>query len=406
MRWVLRRGIFASRRTHTYADGLPRQMRHSIQRITDITELERLAPEWDEIDRLCSPRTPFSSPWWNLLWWRHFRENSLWIRDELFVLTVRDEHGRLLAVAPMMRSVRPAYGPLRIREIQFFGADTHIMEFRELACRPEHRATALQLIHAHFMQQSHEWDSVLWCGIPAGECPEALGTQHLHRTVRDYYLQLPGCWQELVAGLSRNMKEALRKCYNSLRREGHTFTFRAVALPAQVDAALEHFFALHRARAELANTVAHPDRFGPERSRKFFREYAHHMAERDQLRIFQLEIGGRIVATRVAFLLGDEMYLYYSGYLPEWRRFSVMTTLTAEAIKWAIERRLRIVNLSTGSDYSKIRWRPSEAASSDYLVWSPTVRSRPVHGRLFDLLRHAVPHSMLGRAVSMVRRDQ
>jgi CelD/BcsL family acetyltransferase involved in cellulose biosynthesis len=292
-----------------------------------------------------------------------------------------------------------------MREIQFFGNDTQIMELRGLACRAEHRVAALQSIHAHLMQQTGEWDSLLWCGIPAGECAGDLGTQPPYRTVSYYYLRLPASWQELVGGLSRNMKEALRKCYNSLKREGHAFKFRAVGAPGEINAALEKFFELHRARSLLGNTVPHPDRFSAGRSREFFREYAHHMAQRDQLRIFQLEIGGRVVATRIAFLLGDEMYLYYSGYQPEWRRFSVMTTLTTESIKWAIERRLRIVNLSTGNDYSKIRWRPAESAAGDYLVWSPLVGSRPV-GRLFGLLRQAPPQSMLGRAVAMVRRGQ
>jgi CelD/BcsL family acetyltransferase involved in cellulose biosynthesis len=380
-------------------------MRLSIQRIADIAALERLAPEWDEIDGLSSPRTPFTSPWWNLLWWRHFSENGLLIRDELFVLAVRDEQRRLVALAPMMRTLRPGFGPVRMREIQFFGNDTDIMELRGLACRTEYRAAALQAIHEHLMQLTGEWDSLLWCGIPAGESVGNLGAQPPYRTVRDYYLQLPASWPELLAGLSRNMKEALRKCYNSLKREGHAFTFRAVGAPAAIDAALERFFQLHRARSRLGNTVPHPDRFNAVRSRKFFREYAHHMAQRDQLRIFQLEIGGCVVASRIAFLLGEEMYLYYSGYLPEWRRFSVMTTLTTECIKWAIERRLQIVNLSTGHDYSKVRWRPAESAARDYLVWSPLAGSTP-SGRLFGLLRHAPPQSMLGRAVAMARRGQ
>ena len=50
--------------------------------------------------------------------------------------------------------------------------------------------------------------------------------------------------------------------------------------------------------------------------------------------------------------------MYFSGYDLAWGRFSVMTTLVAEAIKWAIAERLRIFNLSTGNDVSKTRWRP------------------------------------------------
>jgi CelD/BcsL family acetyltransferase involved in cellulose biosynthesis len=36
-----------------------------------------------------------------------------------------------------------------------------------------------------------------------------------------------------------------------------------------------------------------------------------------------------------------------------------MTTLVVEAIKWAIHKGLRTVNLSTGTDVSKLRWGPT-----------------------------------------------
>ncbi len=340
------------------------------------------------------------------MWWRHFKENSLWVRDELFVLAVRDEHGRLIAVAPLMRTLRPAWGPLRIREIQFFGADPNITELRGLVCRPEHRTEAMQLLHEHLMERAGEWDSVQWCGIPAGDSVGALGAQPPYRTVKDYYLRLPGSWPELMGGLSRNMKEALRKCYNSLKRGGHAFTFRAVSKPGEVHAALNKFFKLHRARAELDGTLPHPDSFKTARSRRFLRDYAYRMAQRDQLFIFQLIIEGRVVATRIGFVFGDEIYLYYSGYSPAWRKFSVMTTLTVESIKWALERQFRIVNLSTGSDYAKARWQPVETVSNDYLVRSPMVQNWFVHNKLLNVLRRVPQRSMLGRVISIARRGR
>jgi CelD/BcsL family acetyltransferase involved in cellulose biosynthesis len=379
-------------------------MRFFVQRITDFAELEPLASEWEELEKLSSPRTPFTSPLWNQLWWLHFKEDRLLVRDELFVLSLRDAQGRLIALAPLMRTMRPAKGPLRIREIHFFGADPNITELRGVACRPEHRAGALQTLHAYLMEHGGEWDSLHWCGIPADNPVESLRAALPYRTVRDYYLRLPGSWPELIAGLSRNMKEALRKCYNSLKRGGHAFTFRAVDKPEEVAAALDIFFKLHRARAELDGAVPHADIFKSERSRSFLREYANRMAQRDQLRIFQLIIDGNVVATRIGFLFGEEMYLYYSGYSPQWRKFSAMTTLTVESIKWALQRQFKIVNMSTGSDHSKVRWQPIETVSKEYVLQSPMVQTRHVLNNIVHLLRHVPPRSMLGRMVAIARR--
>src|SRR5262249_42032154 len=72
------------------------------------------------------------------------------------------------------------------------------------------------------------------------------------------------------------------------------------------------------------------------------------------------EIAKETVASQVGFLGGRELYLYYSGYDPAWRKYSVMTTLMVEIMRWGISQRLSAVNLSTGRDLSKLRWRPKE----------------------------------------------
>lgn len=40
--------------------------------------------------------------------------------------------------------------------------------------------------------------------------------------------------------------------------------------------------------------------------------------------------------------------------------YGVMTTLMIETIKWAIEHKFAFINLSTGKDLSKLRWKPTE----------------------------------------------
>jgi CelD/BcsL family acetyltransferase involved in cellulose biosynthesis len=384
-------------------------MPYFVERINDFAALRSLTPEWEELDGSIPSRTPFTSPSWNLLWWHHFSEKRLWLQDDLFVLVVlvvRDEQRRLIAIAPLMRTQRPAAGPWRMREIQFFGADPNITELRGPVCRPEHRAEATRMLQAHLMERAGDWDSLQWCGVPDGDSVEALGAPAIYRDVHDYSLHLPASWAVLVAGLSRNMKEALRKGYNSLRRAGHAFTFRTVSAPAEVGEALDIFFRLHRERAGLAGSVTHPDAFRSVRSRRFLRAYGQDMSTRGQLRIFQLVIDDQIVATRIGFVFGDQMYLYYSGYSRRWSRFSVMTTLTAESIKWALDSGFRIVNLSSGNDYAKTRWQPVESVSHDYTVQSPLGQNWLARNSIVKALRSVRRESMLGRVLVLIRRSR
>ena len=129
---------------------------------------------------------------------------------------------------------------------------------------------------------------------------------------------------------------------------------------AGVADALDRFFFLHQARAELAGTIAHRNVFDASMARRFLTDVCERFADRGALRIFALKVGDKTAAMRIGFALGDSLYLYYSGFDPDFGKYSVMTTVVAEAIQYAIEEGFATVNLSTGNDVSKTRWNPTE----------------------------------------------
>jgi CelD/BcsL family acetyltransferase involved in cellulose biosynthesis len=330
------------------------------------------------------------------------------VRDELFFHVVREGSGRLLAVAPMMLTRRPSMGPVKARVLQCFGADVNVTEIRGLICRPEDQGAALSALMGHFARCAGDWDWIDWGSVrDDGSGHDELagaGVIGGQRQTPNYYLPLAPTWSEFRGRLSRNIKESLRKCYNSLRRDNHRFTLRVVESPAETASALQIFFRLHRERARSNSRVKHMDVFTKPKDRDFLTEYAQRMAERKQLRIFQLEIGGRVVATRVGFQLGDELYLYYSGYEMAWARYSVMTTLVAEAIKWAIDRRLRIVSLSTGKDVSKLRWGPRAVVFRSALQVAPGWQSALAFRAYHQMLQARDEDSALGKLLTLARR--
>ena len=119
-----------------------------------------IAGDWERLDALSRPRTPFSSPLWNSLWWKHYRRSDLLRKDELLVLAVRSSDGQVVAVAPMFKRSWPAIGPARWRVIQFFGADASITELRGVVCAPENRAMALDALKAYFRDEYRDWNLI------------------------------------------------------------------------------------------------------------------------------------------------------------------------------------------------------------------------------------------------------
>ena len=372
-RWRGTASLFQGRRVDS-----PAAMR--VEPIRSEAALGALVPEWEILAADVAPWTPFITPSWNIAHWRHFRRSRLMVRDTLHAYVVRDPGGRLVAIAPMMLTLHPGYGPVRLRELHYFGADPNVTEIRGLICRPEDERAAVSALAEALGRAHGSWDLLHWGGLRRDEkaCADVVATTTLvaQRTIPDFYIELPQTFEALRAQLPRNTKEALRKCYNSLKRDGHAFAFDVITRPQDVDAALDVFFRLHTARAEADYGVVHADAFIEPKVQAFLREYAVLSAGRGELRIFRLRIGDLAVAMRIGFCTGDELYLYYSGHLPDWGRYSVMTTTVAEALRWAIGAGVKHVNLSVGRDRSKLRWRPTELPFWEAFQAAPTARGR------------------------------
>jgi CelD/BcsL family acetyltransferase involved in cellulose biosynthesis len=369
----------------------------TVEKIQTHEALLGLEREWRALEGVSGSSLPFLTFDWCLAWWKHLREDKLGIRDSLFVRALRSPGGELVAVAPLMITRRPAVGPFCIRHLQFFGADPNITEVRGVLAPPERQLEAHRVLLTHLRAVAGDWDTLTLSGVPkegdlsgvvAGAFPNAEWTKE----TPDFVLTLAPTWEEFKGRLSRNIKESLRKCYNSLKRDGHDFKVEVTTARGEVAPTLDRFFFLHQARAELSGTINHRNVFDAAMARRFLTDVCERFADRGALRIFTLRIGDKCAAMRVGFVLGDSLYLYYSGYDPEFAKYSVMTTAVAEAIKYAIEQRFVTVNLSTGNDVSKTRWSPAEVVFRQASIVSPSRRGELTH-EVYQRARKAVSES-------------
>jgi CelD/BcsL family acetyltransferase involved in cellulose biosynthesis len=353
--------------------------------------LAALEPDWLALESSSGNTLPFRTFTWMSCWWKHMHQDRAAVRDSLAVRTVRTAAGRLVAVAPLMLTQRPAIGPIRARCLQFFGADPNMTEVRGALCEPGLEAKCYTAIAEELADARRAIDWVRWSGIDGlrggrAALDDSSRIQWLDGVVCSV-LDLPGTWDELRSSRPKNLKESLRKCYNSLKRDGLNFSLDVVRTPARVAPALDDFFRLHGARARLNGTVSHNDVFDHPVRRAFLVDLCQRFAARGALRVFRLYVGDVLAATRIGFVLGNCLYLYYSGFNPDYGKYSIMTTCVAEAIKHAIAEGLQSVNLSTGEDVSKQRWRPEEVTFHDALVLSPGALPRAKHAILSAAVR-------------------
>lgn len=368
----------------------------------DQDDLDALAPDWESLHASISPRLPFASPSWNRLWWQHFQRSRSAVADEFLCLAVRDATGRLVGVAPLMVTRRPGGGLPGIHILQPLGADPNLTEVRGIVCRPEHATEVLTALRRHIAGLGLQLDWAQWSGPSTVET--AAGVRWEHR-IDVHFLPLPATFELFRSQLPRNIKESLRKCYNSLKRDGHEFEFRAILDAAELPAALDVAMQLHARRATADMAIRHGNVFALPQGRAFIHDYMRELAERRRAVVFHLVIGGKIVAARIGFLLEDELYLYYSGYEPEWGRYSIMTTLVAEAIRWATEHGVKIVNLSSGTDVSKTRWRPESVGFAQGSEVCRSVKARGAYALMQWAQRQHRSNGWLARVLQRRRSD-
>ena len=371
-----------------------------------------LEPEWRDLES-GMVQVPFVSFDWVIPWWRHFGKTGPFIKDQLCVFTVRSMDGALVGIAPLMVTNSPGRGPIRYRQLRLFGTDSNVTELRTIAAARENVGMIYDQLLSQLDRCPWKWNAINLTGVPAADTAleshidRAFQTKHWAADTVNSILELKPSWEEFKAGLPRNIKESIRKCYNAPKRDSLSFEFRVVSEPADAEQAVHDFFALHRARSLMSASVMHENYFSTTERQRFLLDVCERFAQRGALRIFQLLDKDTNIATRIAFALGDSLYLYYSGYAPRYAKYSVSTTVLTEATKYAISNGFRTVNLSCGSDVSKRRWRPTEVSyrNVDLLGRSKVdVLTHRFYRSIVSGLQRTGAHAMVSRALSRGKR--
>jgi CelD/BcsL family acetyltransferase involved in cellulose biosynthesis len=363
-----------------------------ITTVTTLPELQLLHDEWEQLFVRTKETLPFLHPDWALTWWDHFHVARPIVHNALYVKVLRRQSGELVAIAPLMRTERPARGPLRTRSLDFLGAGAgpgmladssfYITEEPGALVDPDHALEAGVAL-ARDLLDDHGWDWIGWHGL----IRESAFVAGLEREMQIAWtgsqvanlVPLPPSWDAFKATLKRNIRESLRHCYNSLKRDGITFRFEVAATPSDVDAALDTFLRLHAMRAAMTGTSVHPNHFASARAQRFLRALFARLAKTGIARVFTIVIDGQPAAVRLGCMLSSCLYLYYSGYDPRWAKYGIMTTAVAESIKYAIDRGVPLVHLSMGLDVSKSRWGTDTPAYHEATSVRPALASRAAH---------------------------
>jgi CelD/BcsL family acetyltransferase involved in cellulose biosynthesis len=300
-------------------------------------ELPALRDAWcGLIERTAEP-IPFVHPTWQQVWLDEFLGDR-----ELLLFAARDGE-QLAGIAPLIRDG----GTLS------FVGHYSICDYMDIVAPEERTRDVVAALFAAI--DGEPWSQMELRGLrassPALEAfTDAAGVAGL-RVEREEEAVAPrvqdgASWEEFLGGLSKKNRHELRRKLRRLQAAGelelHTYTSR-------VDVE-EHLPLLLRFMVESRSDKAS---FMSEQMGRFFHRMAPALANEGLVRLFELELDTKPVASILSFDMAGRLFMYNSGYDPDYAGLAVGLGSKALCLREAIESGYRCLDFLRGQESYK-----------------------------------------------------
>jgi CelD/BcsL family acetyltransferase involved in cellulose biosynthesis len=302
----------------------------------DFDRFERGAAEWEA---LAAVGSPFATAAWLASWWRAFAS------ERGVALVLRDDEGAMLAGGCFVDAGRGGLGS---------AVNAHSNDWA-LVARDSDAATAFWAEAALGRRRlSLRPLSRDGCGTTTQR--EALGAAG-YRLVEEGlepspWLDLPDSLEALLAARSRNLRSQVARRRRALQREGE-LVFRVVRDEPALEPELDTFFELEAAgwKGKEGTAIALDPALVD-----LYRGFARRAAGAGWLRLYMLELDGRLVAADYGCAFDSCGYLIKTTFDEELGRFAPGLVLRAEVLRASIEEGLARYDFLGGPDAYKLRW--------------------------------------------------
>lgn len=297
-------------------------------------EFASLADSWEELQKDAVSTSVFETFDWQYLWWMTYG------RDQPLRLLLATEGDRLVGILPLCIQTVPTMRiPVRLLRPIGLGGNTSPDDLGPvLAAGCEERvaqalATAVvqlpgwDVLHLSDMLPDCAFVAVLRSEIKRQGLPLLTG-----RSERIAYLDLPSSWEGWLEAMPRDRRWRIRSLRKKLSAAQPT-RFLVWSDPSTLDAAIDQLVVLHNKRWNELGEVhgfSSPEYIG------FHRSVMHACLRRDRLRLYCLEMGGRMVAMDYCYRFRNRVYLMQRGFDPELSKWKPGRVLLHHIVEHAI----------------------------------------------------------------------
>jgi len=367
-------------RPERLAQGSPR-VSDAVDVVTEPEDFRALEAEWnDAVDR-AGLTHPFLSHEWMRIWWESFGAGRA-----LHVIVTRSG-GRITAIAPFVRETVRMYGT-PMRQIRMMQND-HTPRADVIVAEDGDRA--YRAIWRTLQQTRDRWDVLLLSALAresrtreivaafAGEARQSIGTWQSDASP---YVELAGSWRDYYASLPGKFRQNLRNRLGRLTKLG-TPALEVLRDRGAIEAACGDAL---RLEASGWKTGAGTSVCSDESVRRFYTALIEPATARGWLRLLFLTVDGRRIATAYSAVYRRRLFLFKTGYDPEYATCSPFKLLTYFALQHAFDEGWAELDFLGDAEPWKLEWTSTVRPHDWLFVFSGTPRARIVHPIKFQLV--------------------
>lgn len=305
-----------------------------------------LAAEWGELVNHTHQNTPFITYEFQRAWWDHLGGGE-WQDVELYILTGRDDEGRLRGIAPLFRTGET---------LHLIG--THeIADFLDFIAAPQDLPAFLEAALDHLADQP-DWrtldlynllDSSASQGILSG-LAEQRGWSVAHETLQPSpYLPIPASLDAYIDTLDSKQAHELRRKLRRAAKNPEPVSLEIVSDKEVLSAALDDFFALMTQEADKASFLSVPMRAQME-------GIAHAAFAGGWLQLAFLKVRDVRAAGYMNFDYDGRVWGYNAGFNNAYASLSPGWLIMAELVRWCAQHGRTVFDFMRGGEEYKYRF--------------------------------------------------
>ena len=340
-----------------------------------------LEAEWNEAVERAGVTHPFLCHEWFRTWWDCFGANR-----SLHIVVAR-AGGRILAIAPLMREQVQMYG-MSVRKLDLIHND-HTPRADFIVAGPAQ--DAYRAIWNELQARRREWDVLQLSRLPRESATrgafEQLAAEGRYPTGLwqgdvSPYLTLDGTWDTYLAGLSAKFRSNVRNRLSRLTKLGEP-RFEVLEDVRAIEAARTDALRLEASgwKAQAGTAIGSDPAV-----MRFYTQLAERATARGWLRLLFLTVGGQRIATSYGSCYRGRLFLFKTGYDPEYATCSPFKLLTYFAIQAAYAEGLTEIDFLGDAEPWKLEWTDRSRPHDWLYVFSLSRRAQLLHWMKFQMV--------------------